>query len=402
MKSARITNKQLRCVVARRPLALTVALAGAAALAVTACSSSSSSSGSTSGSTGAAAGSSSGCQAPSTVTIAAFAPGVTLSTDMAQGIGAFSAVDKQCNTKVVLQVFQSPQPMLAGLLQGQFQFAVVTAPNLVLQAVQGNTVTDLLNVSQGGTGVIVTGTKDGGKGTGLSGIKAAGTGATWAVTSTGGISSLYANALSQAAGISGAAKVVAVGLAGVVPAVTSGRAPLGYTTAIPAATAISSKQAVEVINASGITAYHSVGFMPGSGLMTTPSVTSQYPALVRAVTVAEIKGMQFLEKNKNNPQAVYDQEPESFKKTTTLATWKASWGWNISAFAPTTGLVTQPELVATAKTMQKYGLIPASFDTSKITSSYADPSNLAAAFKAVGEPEPTQPVDQSALAALPD
>jgi ABC-type nitrate/sulfonate/bicarbonate transport system substrate-binding protein len=357
--------------------------------------------GSGSSDTANAAGSS-GCTAPKTVSIAAFAPGVTLTTDMAQGTGAFDEVNKACNTTVKVVVFQAPQPMLAGLLQGQFQFAVVTAPNQINQAVQGKTITNLLNLSQGGTGVIVTSAANADKGKGLDQIKAAGASPTWALTSVGGISSLYASAMSAAAGQPAKINGVAVGLAGVVPSVTSGRARLGLTTAIPAATAIAAKQAVAVLNASGITAYRNVGFFPGSGLLTTPAVLAKYPAMVQAVTVAELKGMKFLRDNQSDPQAIYDKMPDSFKKSTSIDVWKASFGWNISTFTPATGLITQEQLVSAAKTMQKYGLAPNSFDTSKITADFASSKNLAAAFQELGVPVPTQPVDEALLASLPD
>src|SRR5665647_341586 len=95
------------------------------------------------------------CKAPAEVTVASFPVGVTLPTDVAKGIGAFDAVEKACHTTIKLASFDAPQPMVAGLLSGQIQFAVSNIENQLLAAAQGQNLTGLLSMAQGGNGIIV-------------------------------------------------------------------------------------------------------------------------------------------------------------------------------------------------------------------------------------------------------
>ena len=76
-------------------------------------------------------------EAPSEVIFASWPVGVTLPIDVAQGIGAFAAVEKACNTKIKIVSFDAPQPMIAGTLSGQVHFAISNVQNQLLAAAQG-------------------------------------------------------------------------------------------------------------------------------------------------------------------------------------------------------------------------------------------------------------------------
>jgi hypothetical protein len=381
----------------RRSVRRTYGIAAAVVAVVTMASACSSSGG---GSDNAAAnptgGADGGCSAPSTVTLAAFPPGATLSTDMASALGYFKDVEQACNTTIKIASYDAPANMLAGLVSGQIQFAVPSAPNIINAALQHQTLVDVATLSQGGSGVWITKAGTQLPGQGLDAVKILKGDETWAITSLKGVSELYVRAIYDAIHVdSSKLKLLALGSSGIPPAISGGKADDAHLPAIPAAQLIANGDAQELLNPSGPAAYDLVGFVPSWVLTSTPSVTQKYPELAARMAAAELKGVKYLQDNFTNPDAVYSKMPDSFTSTTSKDVFSKAWAWNVSAFV-TTGLAQKSDLVHLGEIMAKYGLIT-NFDDSVITDQNVVPDIQKRAFELLGEPVPTSNVDDQLL-----
>ena len=350
---------------------------------------------------GSGSGSGSSCPAPKTVTLASFPPGQTISTDMASALGYFKSVETACHTKIKVVSYDAPANMLAGLVSGQIQYAVPSAPNIINAALQHRTLVNVATLSQGGSGVWVTKTSTKVTGKGKTALKVLKPGATWALTSLKGVSELYVRAIYAASGVSSSKlNLLALGSSGIPPAISGSKAEFAHLPAIPAAQLVTSGHANELLNASGPTAYSLTGFIPSWVLVSTPSITKKYPELSARIAAAELRGVKFLQQNFTNADAVYAKMPASFTSSTSSAVFKAAWSWNVSAFTAT-GVAKLSDLTNLGKLMAKYGLIK-SFSPSLLSSSNVVPSIQKRTFELLNEPVPTSTVDETLLRSAAD
>ena len=338
------------------------------------------------------------CTAPPEVTVASFPVGVTLPTDIATGIGAFADVEKKCNTKINIASFDSPQPMIAGVLSGQIQFAVSNVQNQLLAAAQGQNLTSILNMAQGGNGVIIGKASAESNTVGTDAIREYPPNSIWAMTTTTGLSALVVNALNDNIGNpAGSARLVQVGATGIASQVASGGANLGYVPSPTAAvSAIRAGDTRSVLNASGPSVYKLLGFIPGWTMLTSSSFADEYPQLSAEMAAAELKGLRFIQSHLNDPAAVYDAMPDSYRSSTPKDVWADAWPWNASAYV-VTGWITRDDMIRTAQLMQRYGVLKKEFDPNTLPDTILAPSILKVAFDSIGEPVPTQPVDVALL-----
>ena len=337
------------------------------------------------------------CEAPSEVIFAQWPVGVTLPIDVAQGIGAFAAVEKACNTKIKIVSFDAPQPMIAGTLSGQVHFAISNVQNQLLAAAQGQNLTGLISMAQGGNGIVV-GKPSSNKTTGIAALKDYPPNAIWAVTTLKGLSALVISAVNEKLGNDPQkVRLVQTGGSAIPSTVASGSADLGYVPSpTAAAQAVSSGQVREIFNASGADVFDLIGFVPGWTMLASPDFVKKYPELSTQMTAAVLKGLQYIRQNIKDPVKVYGIMPASYKSATSQAIWESSWNWNASNYL-VTGWIERSDIVNTGVLMQKYGVLRPDYDLKTLPDTVIAPDLLKAAFGSLGQPLPTTKVDADLL-----
>ncbi len=345
------------------------------------------------------------CNAPSTVTIGGFPAGTTVATDIADGLGYFNTVAKECHTTINFSYLTAPSPLSAGLVAGQFQYIVVGGTGQIIATEAGQPITNLVTLAQGGLGNLVSSKNNAPTvPAGLAAFKQYPSNSSWGVTSLNSLSTLDIDLLLHATGGDPSqASYVPLGSAGIAPAVAAGTVKLGNT--VPATTGplILSGQVVEVLNTSGIEAYKSVGYIPGWNVEATPATVKKYPELSKLVVEAELKALFFIQKNTKTPQAVYNAELPAFTSVTTEAAFASSWGWIASTYTAT-GLITRPALLKEGSEMAGYGEVPGGFNAAQFPQNSVDIKLLKAAFKDLKHPFPKAGdfVNLKILATLPE
>jgi ABC-type nitrate/sulfonate/bicarbonate transport system substrate-binding protein len=339
------------------------------------------------------------CDAPASITIASFPVGTTLPTDVAEGIGAFDEVEEACNTEITITSFDSPQPMVAGVLSGQVHFAVSNVQNQLLAAAQGQDLTGLLSMAQGGNGIVV-GNPDASTGdaTGVDALRDYPADSIWAVTTVKGLSALVVSAVNEAIG-NDPAKIqfVQTGGSAIPSTVASGSADLGYVPSPTAAQqAVDSGEVRPIFNASGSSVYDLIGFIPGWTMLASPDFVAKYPQLATRMAAAELKGLRFIQDNVDDPQAVFDVMPTSFTSATSAEVWERSWGWNASNYL-VTGWITRDDVLRTGELMQRYDVLTSDYDLSKLPDTVLAPDILKDAFALIGEDVPETAVNEELL-----
>jgi ABC-type nitrate/sulfonate/bicarbonate transport system substrate-binding protein len=340
------------------------------------------------------------CDAPSEIVFASWPVGVTLPVDVAQGIGAFAAVEKACNTKIKVVSFDAPQPMIAGTLSGQVHFAISNVQNQLLAAAQGQHLTGLISMAQGGNGIVV-GKPSNSKTTGIQALKDYPPNSIWAVTTLKGLSALVISAVNEKLGNDPKKlRLVQTGGSAIPSTVASGSADLGYVPSpTAAAQAVSSGQVREIFNASGADVFDLIGFVPGWTMLASPDFVKKYPELSTQMTAAMIKGLQFIRQNVKDPAKVYAIMPASYRSATPQSIWESSWNWNASNYL-VSGWIERSDLVNTGELMQKYGVLRSDYDLKTLPDTVIAPNVLKAAFASLGQPVPTTKVDAESLRKL--
>jgi ABC-type nitrate/sulfonate/bicarbonate transport system substrate-binding protein len=342
--------------------------------------------------------------APSTVNFGTFPYATSMPTDLAQGAGAFTTIEKKFCTKISVQYFQTAAPMVSGLSNGQLQFAVYSTPNNVNAAASGlNPLPETIAaVSEGGTGIFAAPKSvESQYGHGLKALAALATsGTNVGLVSVGGAASLGVNALLEAAGVD-YTKVpfVGLGVAGLATAVSSGQVKLAYLS-IGSANLIASGQVYSVIYSSGKTGYKKTGPFPQLALNVLPSFAQQYPQLTQAMTNMALSGLFIIRKDWKNPGAAYNLLTPAYQATTPYSNWPATWRYNVGVCYPTTGLVTNADMVNVANLMKKYGLIPSTFNIP--ATGWADPTFVREGYKQFKKPVPKSVVYADLIGKIPD
>jgi ABC-type nitrate/sulfonate/bicarbonate transport system substrate-binding protein len=374
----------------RRWLPITLS---AAALAVAACSSS------PSATTSAVSGSGGGCTAPSTVTIAENTIPIQLSLNMAEGLGYFRSVEQTCHTQINFDVIEQPTAMIPALFANQAQFIAVGTGNILDAAVQGKKFLVLLSTGQGGGGVLVANTADKSKGTGLQALKNYGAGSTWAVGSLGGPSQLISDALLDSLGINyKKVTFVPVGTSGLVAAVASNKAAIGFASPSEAGAGEAAGQTYSVMYTASKAVYNALGYFSEGAFATTPTFAQKYPELTQLLVNAEVKGLIACRTYFNNPTGALQLMPASFQATANKTAWDNTWQETAFAAAPLTGLITQQDLANEVTMSVKYGLLPAG---SQLPAGTADTSWVTKAYQQLHLPAPTGEMLSSFLSNSP-
>ena len=339
------------------------------------------------------------CEAPEKVVLGQFqGSGVALTSDIAVAKGFYDEIAKACPTTIEIATFTSPQAMVSGLIGKQLNFALFTPTNSILSALQGQEMVNLVNLGQSAGLVFFAGVEHKDRGTGLDALKTfAEPGSVWALTSLKTLTQSIAMALiEKSGGDPSAIDYVSVGIAGVGPAVVSGKAVIGAGTAMQAGQLVSSGQVYPVFNTGGRQAYDVAGFQPALGLHAMPEFVESYPVLAQKLIEAHLKGLFFIQENRDNPKAVYDLMPDTYRAQTGFDVFEASWKWNSGFFLPVTGLLSEEDIKNVNDFMMKIGT------TSKPGTVRLRPDLVAAAYEAVGRKPPTESIDISVLDQIPN
>ena len=339
------------------------------------------------------------CKAPSTVTIAENSIPISLSLNMAQGLGYFDKIDAACHTQINFDVIQSPAAQVPALLAGQVQFVAVGTGNLLNAAVQGQQFKILLSTAQGGGGVLIANAKDKAKGTGVAALKKYGAGSTWAVGSLGGPGQLVSDALLSSVGVD-YTKVtfVPVGTDGLTAAVAGGKAQIGYASSSQAGTGAASGQTYSVMYTASAAVYKQLGFFSEAAFATTPAFAKQYPELTQQIVNAEVLGLKATRDYFDKSTAALKLMPASYQATADPNVWSSTWQQTAFTAAPLTGITEQSDLQRELELSIKYGILPAG---SKLPSGLADSSFAKTAYKQLGMAVPTGPIITSFLTKSP-
>ena len=337
------------------------------------------------------------CDAPSEVVFASWPAGIVLPIDVAQGIGAFAAVEKACNTKIKIVSFDAPQPMIAGTLSGQVHFSLSNVQNQLLAAAQGQNLTGLVSMAQGGNGFVV-GKPSTSKTTGLQALKDYPDNSIWAVTTAKGLGALVISAVSEKLGRDPKkVRFAQTGGSAIPSTVANGSADLGYAPSpTGVALAVNAGQVRLVFNASGAEVFDLIGFVPGWTMLASPDFVKKYPELSTQMTAAAIKGLQYIRQNINDPVKVYGIMPASYRSATSQSIWESSWNWNASNYL-VTGWIERSDIVNTGLLMQKYDVLRGDYDLKTLPDTVIAPDVLKAAFSSLGQSVPTTKVDADLL-----
>lgn len=345
------------------------------------------------------------CVAPRSVTVAGIGWTVGLPGDVARLKGFFNKVDKECHTKVGFVTTNSPQPLVAGLLNGTYQFIELSVANTVQAALQGEDIQTVLSTSQGGSGMLDSKNR---VGLGEAALKKLGASATIGMISVGGIETLYIDALYSGLHLGyKSLQQIPLGLAGIGPSLTSGKLDIGYGQEEQMQALVVANQAAPILNASGPESEKLTGFLPAAGLMSVPSFTSKYPVLTQDVVTAELKGILWLRANASNAGAnsLFKAYPASYRATNTEAGWDSAWQLNRSGFATVTGMINGPALVREARQMQSFGMLKGAFNPSSMgATKYVTSKFVVGAYKALGLKPPSAKdyLDMALLKKMPN
>jgi ABC-type nitrate/sulfonate/bicarbonate transport system substrate-binding protein len=366
---------------------LIATLASAAGLALLAGCSTASSAPTASAKSSSASGT---CTAPSTVTIAENTIPISLSLNMAQGLGYFDKVDAKCHTQINFDVIQSPAAQVPALLANQVQFIAVGTGNILSAATQGQQFKVLLSTAQGGGGVLIANAKDKSNGTGVNALKKYGAGSTWAVGSLGGPGQLVSDALLSSVGVDyKKVTFVPVGTDGLTAAVAGGKAAIGYASSSQAGAGAQSGQTYSVMYTASDAVYKQLGFFSEAAFATTPAFAKQYPELTQQIVNAEVLGLKATRDYFNKGTAALKLMPASYQATADANVWDDTWQQTAFTAAPLTGLTEQKDLQNEVNLSIKYGILPVG---SKLPAGLADTSFVKKAYKQLGMPVPTGPI----------
>jgi ABC-type nitrate/sulfonate/bicarbonate transport system substrate-binding protein len=333
------------------------------------------------------------------VTIAENTIPIQLSLNMAEGLGYFRKVEQACHTQINFDVIEQPTAMIPALFANQAQFIAVGTGNILDAAVQGKKFLVLLSTGQGGGGVLVANAADKPKGTGVEALKNYGAGTTWAVGSLGGPSQLISDALLSSLGIDyKKVTFVPVGTSGLVAAVASKKAAIGFASPSEAGAGAAANQTYSVMYTASKAVYDALGYFSEGAFATTPAFAKKYPELTQQLVNAEVRGLVACRRYFNNASGALKLMPASFQATANKAAWNSTWKESAFAAAPLTGVITQQELTDEVSMSVKFGLLPAG---SQLPAETADTSWVKKAYQQLHLPAPTGPMLSSFLANSP-
>lgn len=334
-------------------------------------------------------------KAPSVINIGEFAPTIpgALNVAIAQGLGYYNKIQRQFHTTFSFQGFTLPPPMVSGLEAGQLQFAEMTSANIMTAAAAGEyNFVDLENFSEGsGSDIVATGSLKAANGFGVNAIKKHyGCGTNWAIPGLGGTTQITIEALFNMLHLGVTCwNPLSVGTTGVIPAVTTGKAPIGFVAASTAAPYLASGELYNVLFTSGTALYKLMGFEPSIGLITTPAFAKKYPALTEAIVKADLQGLLWLQKHPNDASGAYKLMPAAYQATTTLSQFESIWPLFAGAYTPDTGLFTTKDASVALVDGQRYGGVSSSLKLKQIPGEAANPTFLDEAYKSLGLTPPT-------------
>jgi ABC-type nitrate/sulfonate/bicarbonate transport system substrate-binding protein len=328
-----------------------------AAVLVTAAAACSTASGGNSAGSTAAAG---GCTAPSTVVFADNDPVNVLAVrPVAQGIGAFDALEKECHTTVKVVQYGNGTGVVDALVGGQADIAAASTTSFAKIEVQGKQVQIVFAPFIGG-GAVFIGRKQYEASRGSDIAKYAGS--TFAYPDPNASCAYVTQVLAEHAGLNWSAqKQVAFGATSAAAAVVaSGRADILCTDPSTAAAAVAAGTAYVVFNANDqSTAVPVLGQQIDDVYGMSKSFVEQYPVLTQKLVDAFYKALRTIQAVASSPAKVLALFPQEDQGPLTPG-WNQSWPLVAPAITENNGNMPQKAIDDTLEFDQKVGLLTSS------------------------------------------
>jgi ABC-type nitrate/sulfonate/bicarbonate transport system substrate-binding protein len=333
--------------------------------------------------------------APSTVNVGLNGtPGAAFGPDV-QIYSQIGYIERVCHTTLNLEYFGSGTAAQAALVGGSVQFLYGGGASQIAGIIQGaaSNVVALSASSQGGSSLYVASTKYKGNGVGINAL-AKFASVSWGVPSTNGTGAIYNAAIFRAAKITPSSVNLVVVGNNAAPALAGGQVQLAVSAPSALEPLLLTGQYYTVWFSSGLQAYRLEGLISGSQLLTTSQEIAQDPSLVQAFEIGTVKAITLLRKDAKNPAAIYDTYPAAAQAAIPYAVFLAGWAPSRAQLIPLTGLWRVKDIQRLANIDANYGIITQQVTIPKYA---ADDTFLLKAYKILGLPEPTSPVDSSEL-----
>jgi NitT/TauT family transport system substrate-binding protein len=332
------------------PIRTASAVLVAVLAACTACSSSGGSS---------SAGGTSSCAAPSTVVFADNHPiNVLAVRPVAEGIGAFSALEKQCHTNVKVVEYGNGGDIMNALVGGQADIGDSSAGSFAKVAAQGKQMQVVFSAFIGGGAVLIGGKKyEADRGSDVAKYA----GATFGYPDPSGSCAYFTQAAAEKAGLNWASqKKVAFGANSAAPVtLASGRADLICTDPSTAAAAVHAGTAYVVFNTNDQkTAVPIVGLQLGGVYGMNKSFVDKYPVLTQLLVDAFHKALKAIQAVASDPAKVLALFPKADQGPLS-AGWSESWPLVAPAITANDGSMPQQAIDDSLSFDVKVGLIMA-------------------------------------------
>jgi ABC-type nitrate/sulfonate/bicarbonate transport system substrate-binding protein len=337
------------------PLRQTSVLLVAVLAAATACSSSGNKSG---GSTGSAA-TGGGCSAPSTVVFADNHPINVLAVGpVAQGTGAFDALEKECHTTVKVVYYGNGGDIMNALVGGQADIADSSAGSFAKVAAQGKQVQVIFSAFVGGGAVVIAQKKyESTRGDDISKFA----GSTFGYPDASGACAFFDQALAAHSGLDwNKQKKVAFGANSAAPVtLASGRVDILCTDPSTAAAAVQAGTAYVVFNTNDkATTVPILGFQLGGVYGVNKSFVDKYPVLTQKLVDAFLASLKAIQAVATDPAKVLALYPTAAQGPLQNG-WAQSWPLVAPAITENDGSLPQQGIDDTLAFDQKFGLLTA-------------------------------------------
>jgi len=333
-------------------------VAAVSALALTAACSSSGGGGSQAGSTGGAgSGSTTACTAPSTVTFADNHPiNVLAVRPVAQGIGAFDELEKECHTTVKVVEYGNGADIMNAVVGGQADIGDSSASSFAKVEAQGKSMQVVFSAFIGDGGVLIARKKyEQSRGSDLSKFA----GATWAYPDASGACAFLIQAAAEHAGLTWKSqKQVSFGANSAAPVtLASGRSDILCTDPSTAAAAVHAGTAYVVFNSNDSkAAVPVVGLQLGGVYGMNTSFVDKYPVLTQKLVDAFSKSLKAIQAVASDPAKVLALFPTQ-DQGPLQAGWAESWPLVAPAITANDGSMPAQAVSDSLNFDVKYGLL---------------------------------------------
>jgi ABC-type nitrate/sulfonate/bicarbonate transport system substrate-binding protein len=306
----------------------------------------------------------------------------------ADGAGYFAAIDKQFHTQIKVLPLASPTAASAAFYGGNAQILTGTVSHVTADVVQGRDIQSMF-LNYTGLSVVMIGAEKyrQDRGSNFAAYKDS----SWCYTTPGAATWVTAEAEATAAGLDWPKmNGIAVGsTSAYLPTMKAGRCDITAMDTGSAATAIAQGIGYLMDNPTEPAVQKKLfgGIQLGLTVATSHSFMKNYPALTQAIITAFAKAQVQMQRDANDPAAIYSKLPSYFTSQNSLQSYKEQWALTSPEYSSTSGIVTDDEIEATFKQEVQNGLLPKNADLNTVKTGFSNQYALQA-YKDLGLPTP--------------